>query len=359
MISLLSLEYGRVISIIYENSDIQIIEVVINSIEKAINYIDETGPVKKGDEVILNTAAVRLNLGTGGYHFVYFNRSAKLPLCELNRIDGHIIKMKYTLQQQRYKTIEENPEYCGFFDDGIKFKNRPVLIESLHSMLFPSICGIKQKKPDARITVIYTYGGSMNAGFSNNIKALKELNLIDDVITSGECYGGDYESINVYTSLIFSFNVLNSDAAVICCGPGVAGTSTYYGFSTLDMILPAYISNLSGCRTILIPRISFMDNRKRHYGLSMQTIAILDSLNFKVTVPVLNSDNNKIIIDVINKYNLNNRHNFVFIDDDISYIRAEYEKYMNMMDKCYKDDSYYFNNCAASGYFAINQAQQV
>ena len=354
MISLLSLEWGRVISIIYENCDIQIIEVKINSIEKAINYINETGFVKKGDEVILNTAAVRLNLGTGGYHFVYFNKSAKLLSCELNRTDGHIIKMKYTPLQQRYKTIEENPAYSGFFDEGIKVKNKPVLIAALHSMLFPSVCGIKQKKPDARITVIYTYGGAINVGFSNNIKTLKELNLINDVITSGECYGGDYESINVYTSLIFSFNVLKSDAAIICCGPGVAGTSTYYGFSTLDMILPAYISNLSGCRTILIPRISFMDNRKRHYGLSMQTIAILDSLNFKVIVPILNSDHNKVIIDKISKFNLDKRHNFVFIDNDISYICTEYEKYMNMMDRCYKDDSYYFNNCAASGYFAIN-----
>lgn len=353
MISLLNLEYGKVSGIIYESCDIQIIEVKINSIEKAINYIKETGPVKTGDEVILNTAAVRLNLGTGGYHFVYFNKSAKLPSCELNRIDGHIIKMKYTPLQQRYKTIEENPMYCGFFNDGIKALNRPVLIAILHSMLFPAVCGIKQKKPDARISVIYTYGGAINAGFSNNIKTLKDLKLINEVITSGECFGGDYESVNVYTSLIFSFNVLKSDAAIICCGPGVAGTSTYYGFSTLDMILPAYISNLSGCRTILIPRISFMDKRNRHYGLSMQTIAILESLNFKVTVPVLSSDCNKVIIDMINKFNLDKRHNFVFTDNDIS-ISTEYKKYMNMMDRRYMEDSYYFNNCAASGYFALN-----
>ena len=36
----------------------------------AICYPDLTGPVAPGDWVILNTNAVQLELGTGGYHFV-------------------------------------------------------------------------------------------------------------------------------------------------------------------------------------------------------------------------------------------------------------------------------------------------
>ncbi|MFY9394620.1 MAG: DUF3866 family protein, partial [Halanaerobiales bacterium] len=71
----LALARGKVIEVYQEYPDITFIKVEIPGEEptRAVNYNQFTGMVKEGDEVILNTTAVRLGLGTGGYHFVYFN----------------------------------------------------------------------------------------------------------------------------------------------------------------------------------------------------------------------------------------------------------------------------------------------
>ena len=38
--------------------------------------------------------------------------------------------------------------------------------------------------------------------FSKNVDNLKKMGLIDNTITYGNAFGGDYECINIYTSLI-------------------------------------------------------------------------------------------------------------------------------------------------------------
>ena len=63
--------------------------------EKAINYPPLTGYVQKGDFVYLNTTAINLGLGTGGYHFVMASSHMEKGCNE----PGHIMKMRYTPQQ--------------------------------------------------------------------------------------------------------------------------------------------------------------------------------------------------------------------------------------------------------------------
>ena len=81
-------------SIIDKSNGLEDIRVNLNGdIQKAYNYYKMTGEVKVGDEVLLNTTAVELSLGTGGYHFVIAN---------LNNLEsdftegGHIMKLRYT-----------------------------------------------------------------------------------------------------------------------------------------------------------------------------------------------------------------------------------------------------------------------
>ena len=43
---------------------------------RAYALVDVTGPVAVGDRVVLNTTAVELGLGTGGWHVVHWNLAA-------------------------------------------------------------------------------------------------------------------------------------------------------------------------------------------------------------------------------------------------------------------------------------------
>src|SRR5262245_45036636 len=62
------------------------------------------GEVAVGDEVVVNTTAVDLGLGTGGWHVVHWNRSQRdldLPG------GGHIMKLRYTSLQADTGAAEE------------------------------------------------------------------------------------------------------------------------------------------------------------------------------------------------------------------------------------------------------------
>ena len=64
---MISKKIGQVIEIIKSTNELDDIRVSINgNIEKAYNYPIITGGISVGDEVILNTTAVELSLGTGG-----------------------------------------------------------------------------------------------------------------------------------------------------------------------------------------------------------------------------------------------------------------------------------------------------
>lgn len=360
---MLSLETGTVTEILYQDRKIQILNVNIQSrnlVEKAINYVDETGICNITDRVVLNSIGNRLKLGTGGYNFVYYNISNKMEAGEIpGREYGHIIKMKYTPGQLRVKTVEEKVEYQNVFNDENKLSPRPVIFAILHSMLSPLVTTIKNINPDLKISCIYTYGGAMNSNNSFILKKLRYLGLIDSIITTGECYGGDYESINIATGILFGYSKLNSDILVVCCGPGVAGSSTYFGFSTFEFVGWIYIAKLLGVLPVLIPRVSMADKRERHRGLSMQSISILKTLNFSIDFP-LYKDNRDIkgfnyIYGQLEKHNIINKHNVHIIDNDIiKKIMGSLSSDNRVMGRNYEEDPWFFNNCGSVGLYAVN-----
>ena len=64
--------------------------------ERAYVLTQLTGPVADGDRVVVNTTAVELGLGTGGWHFVHWNLERDAWREEG---PGHIMKMRYTSLQ--------------------------------------------------------------------------------------------------------------------------------------------------------------------------------------------------------------------------------------------------------------------
>lgn len=359
---MLSLEKGKVIEIIYQDNKIQILNVENKNeflIEKSINYIEETGMCAVEDLVVINTIGNRLGLGTGGYNFVYLNLSNKSGEGKvLDRNHGHIIKMKYTPGQIRVKAVEERIEYKNVFDVEPKLLPRPVVYAILHSMISPLVTTIKYIMPNAIISCVYTYGGAMNANNSFTLKRLRSSGLLNSVITTGECYGGDYEAINITTGIIFGLGKLNSDIIIVCCGPGVAGSSTYYGFSTFDFIGPIYIAKLLDLFPVLIPRISMADKRERHKGVSMQSLSILQTIDFPVHVPVY-KDNEDIegfnyIYNQLSDNGIINKHKVQFIDDPIIKKAIDFANInTRVMGRNYIEDPSFFNNCSSAGVYSV------
>nr|WP_308550954.1 DUF3866 family protein [uncultured Peptostreptococcus sp.] len=285
---MISKRLAKVVEIISQNDLIEDIRVDIKgSIEKAYNYVQLTGPVAIGDEVIVNTTAVELSLGTGGFHFVISNFNQ--PESKFTQ-GGHIMKLRYTPFQIKVDSVEEQGSpYHDIFNDFVCLDGMPVAVGALHSVVPVFAATFKRMCPDKRLVYIMSDGAALPMAFSKNVDNLKKMGLIDNTITYGNAFGGDYECINIYTSLITAKEICKADCVLVAMGPGIAGTGTKYGFSGIDQaVIIDAVEKLNG-RSYIIPRISFADKRSRHKGISHHTLTILSEITNKATNLVINS----------------------------------------------------------------------
>lgn len=245
--------------------------------EKAINYDFMTGPVAAGDTVSLNTTAVHKNLGSGGYHFVMANHM--VPGTDVPEM-GHIMKLRYTPSQVKCFSVEEelHPHRAKIMDF-TSLKKTPVIVGTLHSMLAPAAAGVK-KGSNGRLRVAYvmTDGAALPIQMSRTVAELKEKGLIDATITTGHAFGGDFEAVNIYTGLIAAKEAAAADVIIVTMGPGVVGTGTKYGFSAIEQGEIINAVNILGGKAVAIPRISFVDQRERHTGVSHHTLTVLEKI---------------------------------------------------------------------------------
>lgn len=294
----LNLKPAKVVAIDSENQGAQFIRVALSGREeKAVNFLALGCRVTPGQEVLLNTTAVDLNLGSGGYHFV-------LPACaQLDSGWGHQIKLRYTPIQIKVNCAEEqdSPWHSKFVrDKGLR--GIPVLVAELHSMLPPLALAIKALDPHARISCVLTEGGALPAAFSKNISALKDMGALTHVITSGNSFGGDLETINVFTGLQAAARVAKASYIIAALGPGIAGTGTIYGFSGLEMGFVLQAAWALGGKPVLVPRIGFQDSRARHRGISHHTLTTLTKAYMGpawVPLPLLRQSRRKVLLEQV------------------------------------------------------------
>lgn len=353
---MISKKIGLVESIISKSENLEEITVNVNGdIAKAYNYPKMTGSVDIGNEVVLNTTAVELSLGTGGYHFVIAN----LNKLESNMTPGgHIMKLRYTPMQVKVDSVEEqDSKLHDKINEFKSLENLPVVVGTLHSMLTPFAASYKRHNPNKKLVYIMTDGASLPIYLSKNVENLKNKKLIDDTITIGNAFGGDYECINIYSALITAKEVLNADAVFVSMGPGIAGTGTKYGFTGIEQgpILDA-VKKLGG-NPIAIPRISFADKRDRHVGISHHSITVLSEIvNVNVNIPIGIEDKDKLeyVNKQIEKNNLQEKHNIVYIKpgntfDDLSY----YGLKVKSMGRNYEQDSEFFDAASNAAYYLM------
>ncbi|SHH08497.1 DUF3866 family protein [Tepidibacter thalassicus] len=353
---MISKKIGIVDCIISKSEEIEELKVKIgDKIEKAINYPKINGSVNINDEVLLNTSAVELSLGTGGFHFVIAN----LNNLESKMSDGgHIMKLRYTpLQVKTFAVEEQESVYHEKIKNFKSLDNLPVVVGTLHSMLVPFIASYKRKHKNKKIAYIMTDGAALAIYLSKNVKILKDKELLDATITIGNAFGGDYECINIYTALITAKEVIGADVVFVCMGPGIVGSGTKYGFSGIEQghILDA-VKKLKG-KAIAVPRISFADKRDRHFGLSHHSITILKEIvNNKVIVPIniQDIDKKKYVISQIKEHNIDKLHDVVFIEkdttkEDLSFFGLK----VKSMGRSYEEDEEFFKSASGAAYYIL------
>jgi hypothetical protein len=283
-VQVIQIKRGIITREIFTRKGIQAFEITIDeNKEKCIVYPDLTGEVKPGDEVIVNTTAFTLNLGTGGYHYVIANLSR--PEREFSP-GGHIMKMRYTPMQLKVLSVEEEDSpYRQEMLLADSLKQTPVLVGTLHSMLAP--ISLYLHSQGYRVAYVMTDGAALPLAFSNTVDKLKTEGVICGTVTTGHAFGGDLESVNVYSGLLAAKQVFKADVIICLMGPGIVGTGTKWGFTGIEQgdILNA-VDTLHGI-PIAIPRISFADPRSRHKGISHHTLTVLTRVcRVKAVLPI-------------------------------------------------------------------------
>jgi Protein of unknown function (DUF3866) len=265
-----SFRTGKVVKLLEARAGLQRVEVDLgDGPERAYALVQLTGPVVAGDRVVVNTTAVELGLGTGGWHVVHWNLERDQWH---EQGPGHIIKGRYTSLQADVGSAEEHLESLAEVDsiDGM-----PVVSAALHSQLPAVAAAFKDRVPDARLAYVMTDGAGLPLALSDLVAGLRTRGLLDATITCGHAFGGDYEAVSVFSALAVARHVARADAAVVVMGPGIVGTNTRLGFSGMEVgpILDA-TTGLGGV-AIACLRVSFADTRDRHVGLSHHSATAL------------------------------------------------------------------------------------
>jgi Protein of unknown function (DUF3866) len=265
-----SFRTGKVVRLLESRAGLQRVEVDLgDGPERAYALTQLTGPVADGDHVVVNTTAVELGLGTGGWHVVHWN---------LERDHwhepgpGHIIKGRYTSLQADVGSTEEHLAQLAEVDsiDGM-----PVVAAALHSQLPAVAAAFKERRPRGRLVYVMTDGAGLPLALSDLVADLRSVGLLDATVTCGHAFGGDYEAVSVFSALAVARHVAHADAAVVVMGPGIVGTNTRLGFSGMEVgpVLDA-ATGLGGV-AIACLRVSFADPRARHHGLSHHSATAL------------------------------------------------------------------------------------
>jgi hypothetical protein len=272
------------------------------------------GDVKDGDLVVLNTTAVDLGLGSGGYHFVLWNLARRS--LETGG-DGHIMKLRYTPLQFNIRAAEEEMGGEPGEDLSDSLQGAPVIAGSVHSQLLPAAVAYRSQRPGGRLIYVMTDGGALPASFSRTVRFLRESGYLSSVITCGNAFGGDREAVTLFGALVAAVRLDGADAIIALMGPGIAGTGSAVGFTGMEQGTVVNAASKLGGFPIAIPRITFADARARHAGLSHHTVAALKygaSVRSTIAIPMMNDDRRKKVFEALEAGGLDQAHDIREVD---------------------------------------------
>jgi hypothetical protein len=245
---------------------------------RAYALTDLVGPVVAGDRVVLNTTAVELGLGTGGWHVVHWNL-ARDAWSRPGR--GHIMKVRYTsLQHDAGAAEEEHPDLPR------TVRGLPVVACSLHSQVGVVAAVARRLAPGARIAYVMTDGAALPLALSDLVHDLRAAGALDVTVTAGHAFGGDLEAVAVPAALAHARHVAGADLTVVGMGPGVVGTASALGTTAVEVAGIVDAADRMGARVALCSRASGADARDRHRGVSHHVRTILGLAAARPELPV-------------------------------------------------------------------------
>lgn len=331
-----------------------------------------------GATVVVNTTALDLRLGTGGFDFVLHvlrradaQRRDDPPAAGDNRDGdpaghiGHIMKLRYTPLQLRVLSVEEEDsphrETMLQADD---VGGMPAVVLELHSQLAPAAAALRHALGrDARIVYVMTDGAALPVDFSHSVRQLRAAAFIDGAVTTGDSFGGDLEAVTLFSGLLAARHVLHADAAVVAPGPGVVGTGTTFGTTAVAVGQSADAIGIVGGVAFVAPRISFADARPRHRGVSHHTLTALGRVAQRrchVVLPRLSAPEDGLVRQQLADASIVARHHVVVESrgDDALRMLAEAGIALRSMGRDAATERALFLSAAAAGYAAADEVNR-
>jgi hypothetical protein len=322
----------------------------------ALAYPPLTGPVAPGDAVLLNTTAVDLDLGTGGFHLVVAVEGRSPG----DGVDapGRVMKARYMPLQTAVASVEET--HADALDASKGLEGLPVVVAPLHSMVAPVAAGAKAAGASS-VVYVMTDGAALPGAFSRLVPRLREGGLLDGWVTAGQAFGGELEAVTVWTALLAAKEVARADVVVVADGPGNLGTNTRWGVSALAGGHSLDAAATLGGRPVAALRMSFADDRERHRGVSHHSLTILGEVcrpGVNVAVPALDDDEQRDAVwNALRAGGLEERHQLVEVTgrpalDELSSRAVE----VTSMGRSPADDPAFFLAAGAAGVLAARMA---
>ena len=235
---------------------------------RALAHPPLVGEPQVGDAVLLNSGALDLGLGTGGYALV-----VALP----DRLPpdaggpGHLVKARYTPLQAVVQGADEQdaPTHDALAGDE-PLPGTPVVVADLHSSLPAVLAGVLEARPGTRVSYVMTDGGALPLWLSRTVAALRPR--LAGTVTVGQAFGGDLEAVTLHSGLLAAVRVQGAEVVVVAQGPGNLGTGTTWGFSGVAVGEAVNAASVLGARPVGVLRMSEADPRARHRGVSHHSL---------------------------------------------------------------------------------------
>jgi hypothetical protein len=330
---------------------------------RALAYPALTGPVGPGDAVVLNTTAVDMGLGSGGWHFVIaVDRPGDDDVTALEGVPpGRTMKLRYTPMQVAVETVEEERSpHRPAMATADSLEQTPVVWVPLHSMVAPVVAGARAAGAQ-RVALVWTDGAALPVPWSRACAELREEGLLEAVVSTGQAFGGDLEAINVFSGLLAARHVAGADVVVVGDGPGNTGTRTRWGASNVVSAMALNAAGVLGGRPVAALRISFADPRPEHRGVSHHSLTALSRVALVAThvaVPAVDDDAVRDALwDSLRDAGLEERHQLVEANGFPALeLLATHGFEVESMGRSYADDPVFFLAAGAGGVLAGRMA---
>jgi hypothetical protein len=294
---------------------------------------DLVGEVGVGDRVVVNTTAVDLGLGTGGWDVVHWNLERD---AWAHAGPGHIMKLRYTSLQSDTGAAEEALPPGGADP---QLDALPVLACSLHSQMAMAALSFKRERPSAKVVFVMTDSASLPLALSDLVAALVDRGVLHATVSTGQAFGGTSEAVNLASGLRVAVN-RGADVAIVAPGPGVVGTGSALGHGGVELASVIDAVALDGGRPFAALRYSDADERERHRGVSHHSRTGLARAHHPATIPVPRGS----------KVGSLGHHNIVEVEvPDIANLLAEAGIEVTSMGRLPTEDPGFFRFAAAAG----------